>query len=94
MKDLAPKIGIPVKAIYNWENGVKSYDKYYLQIAEYFHVSVEYLKGETDEKKPAPTNEDGLTEAQREFIRLVPTLTDRELDVLLSTAKALIAARQ
>ena len=47
-----------------------------------------------DSEKPAPTNEDGLTEAQTEFIRLVPTLTDQELGVLLSTAKALIAARQ
>lgn len=92
--DMERTMGLPAHSINKWFTGkYKSYKNYLPQIAAFFGVTVSYLIGE-DEKKPAPTNEDGLTEAQRDFIRLVPTLTDRELGVLLLTAKALIAARQ
>lgn len=58
-KEIAAELGIPVKLIYNWNNGVKSYNKYFDKIANYFHVSVEYLKGDTDDKNPPPVG-DGL----------------------------------
>lgn len=92
--EIERRAGIPAKTISKWRHtALKSYVDYIPQLSTVLQKSESYLLG-VEEEKPAPTNEDGLTEAQREFIRLVPTLTDRELDVLLSTAKALIAARQ
>ena len=46
------------------------------------------------EKNPALNEEDGLTESQRLLIKLIGELTDQEVSVLLSTAKALIASRK
>ena len=41
-----------------------------LKIAEFFGCSVGYLFGETDIKEQPATNDDGLTEEQREIIEL------------------------
>ena len=82
VRELAPLIGIPEKTIYNWENGIKSYNKYYSQIAAYFNVSIAYLKGETDIKTPAPTNEDGLDAAILSFLHSLPV--DRVRGLLLA----------
>lgn len=49
VQELATEIGIPARTIYNWRQGLaKSYDKYFHEIAEYFAVPVEWLKGEAD----------------------------------------------
>ena len=66
MRELAPLIGIPEKAIYNWENGVKSYNKYYTQIAKYFNVSIEYLRGETDDPMPTTPDESPLLVSEKD----------------------------
>lgn len=84
MKELAPQIGIPVKTIYNWENGVKSYEKYYPQLASYFHVSIEYLKGETDDKRPIAAN---TGEIGNQIKRLSPALQADFLEFLALAPK-------
>ena len=89
---LAETLGFSRAAGSKWCNGSIPRKKTLQIIANHFNITVEELLEES--KNPAPTDGDGMTEAQREFICIVPTLTDRELDVLLSTAKALIAARQ
>lgn len=52
-KDFAEKIGIDNNVISQWVAGTnKSYRKYLYQISSVYNVSVEWLKGETDD--PAP----------------------------------------
>lgn len=52
-KALAEYLGVSPNVITNWKNGsLHSYTKYKKQIAEYYHVSVEYLEGKTDKKNP------------------------------------------
>lgn len=56
--ELERKIGIKPKTINKWNSGyVKSYDKYIPQIASYFHVSTDYLLGNTDDPTPAGQKE-------------------------------------
>lgn len=57
------------------------------------HVNPELYESIMGKEKPA-ANSDGLTEAQREFNEVYPLMTDQEVSVLLSTAKALIASRK
>lgn len=54
-KEFAQSIGLESgNLIADWENGRnKSYKNYLYEIAAKYDVSVEWLKGETDEKKPA-----------------------------------------
>lgn len=56
--DLEREIGIPAKKISQWNiNYTKSYTKYIQQIASYFHVSTDYLLGNTDDPSPAGQKE-------------------------------------
>lgn len=63
-KELAEFLDIHPNVITNWLNGRnKSYRKYLPQISEHYNVSIEYLKGETDQKeKPAGESTDGLSD--------------------------------
>lgn len=45
-------------------------------------------------KKPVPTDGNGLSDSQRELIRILPTLTPGEVSVLLATARAQVANRK
>ena len=53
---LAKKIGIPSASVTNWKNGRMPHETTLIKIADYFGVSVAYLKGETEEKKPLPAS--------------------------------------
>lgn len=56
-KDFAESIGLPHNIVPEWVKGKnKSYTNYLYEIAAKYHVSVEWLKGETDEKTPAAEN--------------------------------------
>lgn len=51
-KALAEYLGVSPNVVTNWKNGsLRSYRKYIDQIAEFYHVSPQYLRGETDEKQ-------------------------------------------
>lgn len=51
-------LGITPKTINKWNSGVvKSYRKFIPQIASYFHVSTDYLLGNTDDPSPAGQKE-------------------------------------
>ena len=93
--EMEREMGLPAHSINKWFTGkYKSYKNYLRQIAKYFHVSVDYLIGETDDKTPVPTNEDGLSEKQRELIQLVRSLPPAEVDYLLATAMLQIEHRK
>lgn len=51
------------------------------KLASYFNVSVGYLLGE-ETKKEQPTEIDGLSEKQKEFIYKVMQMSDADLDRL------------
>lgn len=50
--------------------GIKIPDEYIKKWAHALHTTPEYLNGETDIKEQPATNDDGLTEEQREIIEL------------------------
>ncbi len=68
-QDLTDFLGINYNSFGNWKAGRNtSYKKYIHAIAEYLGVSVEYLRGETDQKKKPLINEDEeLTEYLEEL---------------------------
>lgn len=88
--DLGAFIGVSANVITDWKSGrIKSYTKYLYAIAEYLDVSVEYLKGETDEKgikKAAPEGaEDGglFSATDREFFKKWARLSEEDKKTML-----------
>lgn len=70
-----------------WENGASvSYTKKLHQIADIYNVSVEWLKGETDDpsiKKAPGINAEGLSAARKALLDAVDDLTDEQCEKLL-----------
>ena len=65
-------MGLPSKIISNWNNaGYMSWSKYFVELSRGLGVSIEYLKGETDNPNKTPATEsDGLSDELRELIDL------------------------
>ena len=87
--DLAEFIGVTGNVITDWKSGrIKSYTKYIHGIAEFLGVSVEYLKGETEQKqKPSVHKDEGQNPntvriAGRDGSFVERQLTDDQLDLL------------
>lgn len=61
-KDFADKLGIDNNVITQWTRGTsKSYTGYLYQIADVYNISVEWLKGETDDPAPkAPQTQNNV----------------------------------
>ena len=77
--ELAQHLGVTQNVITDWKSGrIKSYTKYIHGIADFLGVSVEYLKGETDEKRKPPVNDEGR------WSGAVKTLTSHEERVILA----------
>lgn len=70
-----------------WENGASvSYTKKLHQIADIYNVSVEWLKGETDDpsiKKAPGINAEGVSAARKALLDAVDGLTDEQCEKLL-----------
>lgn len=84
----AKKIGYNDGAIVAmWENGSSiSYNKKLYQIADQYHVSVEWLQGKTEDKsiKETPATEgEGLSEAKKALQDAIDDLTDEQCRKLL-----------
>lgn len=90
--ELGEHLGVTPNIITDWKSGrLKSYKKYLHGIADFLGVSVEYLRGETDEKeKPLSENEERL----RELYETVKGLTESELTALKAFAAGLKANRK
>lgn len=96
----AKKIGYNDGAIVAmWENGSSiSYNKKLYQIADQYHVSVEWLQGKTEDKSiketPDPKIEgEGLSATVQELFDFIDTATDAELNELLRYAQFLMSKR-
>lgn len=76
----------------NWKNSKTGYptEVYLTKIANYFDVSVEYLKGETDERgqKKSPAQMDGAGKAKRNLLSVVADLSEDECTHVLNLIDA------
>lgn len=89
--DLTDHLGMVSSAFGNWVSGRNSsYKKYIHAIAEYLDVSVEYLKGETDTKKPPITKDERIDE----LYELAKDLNDAEIVALRAFVAGLKANRK
>ena len=50
-KEIAKLLGVPLNSYNNWENGREPSYAVLKKIAEFYHVPVSYLKGETGKKE-------------------------------------------
>lgn len=87
-KDFAQSIGYDSGDVISmWEKGTsKSYRNKLHEIAAKYDVSVEWLKGETDIKKPATDNDDGLvlSEYEKKFILWLRSLPPEKRKAVLN----------
>ena len=84
-------IGIQKTAATNWKNRRSNPTQANLQkIADYFGVTVEYLKGETDIKKPPITKDERIDE----LYEMAKDLTDAELVALKAFVAGLKANKK
>lgn len=94
---LEEAIRLPRGIIYKWKNGKnKNYKFYIVEIAAYFHVSTDYLLGNTDDPRPAGEKEKLAPQGERiadEDVKAAffhgadPTLTEEEMENLWEDAK-------
>lgn len=74
-----------------WENGSSiSYNKKLYQIADQYHVSVEWLQGKTEDKsiKETPATEgEGLSAARQKLYDAIANLTDEQCTKLLGVVE-------
>lgn len=80
-------MGLPNKIISNWNNaGYMSWSKYFVELSRGLGVSIEYLKGETDDptrKEPATTNGDGLSDKDLRLIEWFRSLPQEKQKAIL-----------
>lgn len=78
-----------------WENGSSvSYKKKLHEIAAKYNVSVEWLKGETDDpstgiKKEHPADSEALTETQRAAIDMIKSMSDSDLEMYVEILRTI-----
>lgn len=95
----AKKIGYNDGAIVAmWENGSSiSYNKKLYQIADQYHVSVEWLQGKTEDKsiKETPATEgEGYTDLQKAAIQFVLSLPPEKLERFIKMGRAAFEENQ
>lgn len=73
----AVEIGLSNAAPTGWKQGAVPRESALKRIADYFGVTVEYLKGETDIKNPADSNDSGR---EKEVVRLFGLIPDDRKD--------------
>lgn len=94
-KELADHLGLPHNIVAEWISGRnKSYLKYLYQIAEKYHVSVAWLKGEEEQKKaPAPKGAEADPTTQ-ELFNLITDATPEEMAEIANYIKYIKSKRK
>lgn len=98
-KEIEELFDLPRGVIYKWGTGkYKSYRKYIPQISAYFHVSADYLLGNTDDPTPAgqkekPTREGELNEKTKRLLAIAADGTPEEIDKIIGYAAFLRSQR-
>lgn len=84
----ADSLGLAHSLVTMWENGQsRSYKDKLYEISAKYNVSVEWLKGETDEKNPPPQGS-GLSEEELEIIRLYRRTSAETRQAMLQLLRA------
>ena len=96
--DLGAFIGVSANVITDWKSGrIKSYTKYLYAIADYLGVSVEYLKGETDEKKSVPKDTapegDMFSDTDRKIFEALATMSQSDKEWFLAMIESIKSRR-
>lgn len=87
--DLTEYLGVSDSCFGNWKKGLnQSYLKYLHAIADFLGVSVEYLRGETEQKEKPPIVEN---ERLKELYELTSGLSDTDIIALKSFVAGLKA---
>lgn len=103
-KAFCASIDAPPNIMSEWERGIsKSYRNYLYAISAKHNVSVEWLKGETDDptpligegqkEKPAPSG-GGLSETQKEAVEFVLSLSEERLKQFIRIGRAMVEGEQ
>lgn len=78
-----------------WKSGSIPKGDILLKIASYFHVSTDYLLGNTDDPSPMgqketpPKNQEAVDPATKELYAIIDRLSRAKLDLLLEKAREL-----
>ena len=79
-KVFCDKIGINTTILSQWLSEYsKSYEQYVYQIADAYNVSVEWLKGETDDPAPKQKQDAGNTDILQLLRDSIPLMSNKDL---------------
>jgi transcriptional regulator with XRE-family HTH domain len=86
------EIGIAKTTVSYWRNKADVIPKQdvLIRIANYFNVSVDYLLGEEDKNKKT-TDNDGLTDAEKELLKLFNAVPENQRQMVLQMIRAAIS---
>ena len=84
-------MGISKTAVTRWKQGYCPTDANFQKIADYFNVSIQYLKGEEEPQKEKPLSED--EERLKELFDLTADLSETELAMVKAYAAGIKANR-
>jgi transcriptional regulator with XRE-family HTH domain len=88
---VSKETGVPQSTLSDWKNGkgVPKVDKL-KAIADYFHVSVDYLLGNEQKEKPVVPDNDGLDPLDKRIIELLHSLTPENQEIALAQLDAML----
>ena len=72
-------LGLSTAIATKWKKGAIPRDTTLKMIADYFGTTIEYLKGETEQKEKQPTQSE-LSEKQKRLIKIIEGMSDDQLD--------------
>lgn len=72
-------LGLSTAIATKWKKGAIPRDTTLKMIADYFGTTIEYLKGETEQKEKQPTPSE-LSEKQKRLIKIIEEMSDDQLD--------------
>lgn len=90
LKEFAQSIGLKNgNLVSDWIAGrSRSYQQKLYEIAAVYHVSVEWLKGETEIKEPPGPEAEGQSAIKKEAMEFIQTLSDDELRRFIAMGRA------
>ena len=84
-KDFSKNIGAPENIVSDWISGrSSSYKNYAYQISAKYGVSVEWLRGETDEKEKPASEEAGFNPTMEDWLNAIDRMSREEMRAVMS----------
>lgn len=84
-KDFSKNIGAPENIVSDWISGrSSSYKNYAYQISAKYGVSVEWLRGETDEKEKPASEEAGFHPTLEDWLNAIDRMSCEEMRAVMS----------